>query len=82
VIFLNLFYIYLLICAPSKDGKEEDAAISGMDEEEDLAGFRLGLLKKRKPNLAQQLDDFGTFLMTKDVKVEELNVWDFKGKPI
>ena len=38
------------------------------------------MLKQRKPHLVQQLDDFGTFLMRQDVKVDELNVWDFKGK--
>jgi hypothetical protein len=63
-----------------KDGGDEEASLSGMDEEEDIAGFRLSVIKQRKPHLAQQLDDFGTFLMRQDVKVDELNVWDFKGK--
>lgn len=57
----------------------EEASVAFDDEEEEIAGFRIGVLKKRKPELAQQLDDFGTFLMGKDVQVDELNVWDFKG---
>jgi hypothetical protein len=75
--FIVLLFYYFI--NDSTDKTEGEASIAGIDEDEDLAGFRISVLKRRKPEFAQQLDDFSTFLMGKDVKVDELNVWDFKG---
>ncbi len=52
---------------------------ANLEEDEDISGFKFNILKNRKPEYSQQLDDFSTFLMRKDVQFEDLNVWDFKG---
>ena len=50
------------------------------DEEEETQGFLFGVLKKRKPELSNELSAFKAVLTGSNIQFESLKVWNLKGK--